>query len=290
MRASRRDPSRRQEAGVRADNGDLPRVAVVPVALLLLIALMAACGSSQSGSSASAHVETPTAGTSATPIVTADPGDPTLLPVPTDVAFLQAPIAIQNEWRTYYATGAITVVPNSTVPFTRPATPPVVDATNGAVSSTTAQQWGDALMRENAWENWAITADQTGLFDNGVISAPAAEPGLVLPQGATSFRIVGERWPASLRLVSVSVSAKGFLKDTDGFAYILEFSQAWSVDAVLANGTTQPVSDQSVSAGQRFVVIGKLEQPANFGEVWYASASFACDSSEPQPVLALCAE
>ena len=94
--------------------------------------------------------------------MTADPGDPTLLPVPADVAFLQAPIAVQNEWRTYYATGAITVVPNSTVPFTRPATPPVVDATNRAVSSTTAQQWGDALMRENAWENWAITANQDG--------------------------------------------------------------------------------------------------------------------------------
>jgi len=275
---------------VRTDNGDLPRVAVAPVALLLLIALMTACGSSQSGSSASDHLETPTSQTSATPIVTADPGDPTLLPVPTDVAFLQAPISIQNEWRMSYATGAITVVPNSTVPFTRPATPPVVDATNGAVSSTTAQQWGDALMRENAWENWAITAGQTGLFDNGVISAPAAEPGLVLPQGATSFRIVGQRWPASLRLVSVSASAQGLLQDTDGYAYILEFSQPWSVEAVFANGTTQPVSDQSVSAGQRFVVVGKLEQPANFGQVWYASASFTCDSSEPQPVLALCAE
>ena len=275
---------------MRADNGDLPRLAAVPVALLLLIALMTACGSSQSGSSASAHLETPTSQTSATPIVTADPGDPTLLPVPADVAFLQAPIAVQNEWRTYYATGAITVVPNSTVPYTRPATPAVVDATNGAVSSTTAQLWGDAVMRENAWENWAITADQTGLFDNGIVSAPQTEPGLVLPQGATSFRIVGQRWPASLRLVSVSTSAQGFLRDTDGYALILEFSRAWSVDAVFANGTTQPLTDQSVSAGQRFVVIGKPEQPANFGEVWYASASFACDSSEPQPVLALCAE
>jgi hypothetical protein len=274
---------------VRADNGDLPRVAMAPVTLLLLTALMTGCGS-QSASSHTAHAEAPTSGTSATPIVTADPGDPTLLPVPTDVPFLEAPIAIQNEWRTDYATGAITVVPNSTVPFTRPATPPVVDATNGAVSSTTAKRWGDALMRENAWENWAITADQTGLFDNGVISAPEAEPGLVLPQGATSFRIVGQRWPASLQLVSVSTSAQGFLRDTDGYALILEFSRAWSVDAVFANGTTQPLTAQSVSAGQRFVVIGKLEQPANFGEVWYASASFACDSSEPQPVRALCAE
>src|SRR6202049_5302797 len=145
-----------REAGLRADTGELPRLAVAPVTLLLLIALMTACGS-QSASSLTAHAETPTSGT--TPIVTADPGDPTLLPVPTDVPFLEAPIAIQNEWRTYYATGAITVVPNSTVPSTRPATPQVVDATSGAVSSTTAQRWGDALLRENAWENWEIRAN-----------------------------------------------------------------------------------------------------------------------------------
>lgn len=275
---------------MRTNNCDLLRLAFVPSTLLLLIVLMTACSPPPSGSSASAHLETPTAETSPTPIVTADPGDPTLFPAPADVAFLQAPIAVQNEWRSYYATGAITVVPNSTVPFRRPATPQVVDATSGAVTSTTAQQWGDALMRENAWENWAITADQTGIFDNGVISAPAAEPGLVLPQGATAFRIVGQRWPASLRLVSVSSSAQGFLQGTDGYAFILAFSHAWSVDVLFANGTTRPLADQSVSASDRFVVIGKLDQPANFGEVWYASASFACDSSEPQPVLALCAE
>lgn len=275
---------------MHVDNGDLRRVAAVQVALLVLISLMTACSSSRSDSSETSRSETRTAEPSATPVVATAPGDPTLLPVPTDVAFLQAPIAIQNEWRTYYATGAIALVPNSTVPSTRPATPQVVDATSGAVSSTTAQRWGDAILRENAWENWAITANQTGLFDNGVISSPAAEPGLVLPQGATAFRLAGQRWPASLRLVSVSSSAQGFLHGTDGFAFIVEFSQPWSVGAVFANGTTQPLADQSVTAGHRFVVIGKLEQPANFGELWYASASFACDSSEPQLVLALCAE
>lgn len=275
---------------MRTDNGDLPRVAVAPVALLLLIALMTACGSSQSGSSASAHLETPTSQTSATPIVTADPGDPTLLPVPADVAFLQAPIAIQNEWRTYYATGAITVVPNSTVPFTRPATPPVVDATNGSVSSTTAQQWGDALMRENAWENWAITADQTGLFDNGIVSASQAEPGLVLPQGATSFRIVGPRWPSSLRLIPLSSASQTFLGTTDGYALVFTFNEGWSVQAVFPNGTTQAITDQSAAAGTSVFVAGKLIAAADFGQLWYGSASFVCNTNEPAPVLTICAE
>ena len=275
---------------MRLDNGDRPRVAAVPVTLLLLIAFMTACGSSLSGSSASVHLETPTSQTSATPIVTTDPGDPTLLPVPADVAFLQAPMAVQNEWRTYYATGAITVVPNSTVPFARPATPSVVDATNRAVSSTTAQQWGDALMRETAWENWAITANQVGLFDNGIVSASQAEPGLVLPQGATGFRIVGPRWPSSLRLIPLSSASQTFLGTTDGYALVFSFNEGWSVQAVFPNGTTQAITDQSAAAGTSVFVAGKLTTVANFGQLWYGSASFVCNASEPAAVLTICAE
>ncbi len=275
---------------MRVDNGDRPRMAVAPVTLLLLTALMTACGSPQPGLSASAHVETPTAKASATPIVTVDPGDPTLLPVPADVAFLQASIAIQNEWRTYYATGAITVVPNSTVPFTRPATPPVVDATNGAVSSTTAQQWGDALMRETAWENWAITANQVGLFDNGIVSASQTEPGLVLPQGATGFRIVGPRWPSSLRLIPLSSASQTFLGTTDAYALVFTFNAGWSVQAVFPNGTTHAITDQSAAAGTSVFVAGKLTTVADFGQLWYGSASFVCNTNEPAPVLRICAE
>ena len=261
-----------------------------PVGTAVCALVMAACGSPTSGPSLSAPTMTPSTRASATPVATTDPGDPTLLPVPADIAFAQAPPAVQDEWRQYYATGAVTVVPNSTVPFKRPATPTVTNDTNGAVDNATAQRWADALMRENAWENWAITADQVGLFDNGVISASQAEPGLVLPQGASGFRIVGQRWPTSLRLIPVSSSAQGFLRDTDRDALLLTFNEAWSVQAVYPNGTTQPVPDQMVSSGQRFVVIGGLKQVVDLGELWYASASFACDSSEPQVVISLCAE
>ncbi len=272
-----------------APRGHLGHIASTAVAALLVL-LVGGCSSSPPGSTPTARPTTSSPAASATAITTTDPGDPTLLPVPMDVPFPQAPVLIQNEWRQYYATGAITVVPNTTVPFARPTTPKVVDATSGAVDSATAQRWGDALMRENAWENWAITANQIGLFDNGVISSSQAEPGLVLPQGATGFRIVGTRWPASLRLVPVSSSTKAFLHDNDSYAYLLTFSQPWSVEAVFPNGATQPVADQQVAAGARFAVIGQLKQLDDFGELWYGSASFACDNSEPQPVLSLCGE
>jgi len=279
--------ARRNAHSGRGMSGGARRRLLLAVGAAGMVVWLSSCGSTSTTPTPSGRVRP---GSSATPFTSKDPGDPTLLPAPADVPFAQAPSAVQNEWRQYYATGAITVVPNSTVPYMRPTTPQVANATNGAVDNATAQRWGDALVRENAWENWAITANQVGLFDNSVISSSQAEPGLVLPQGATGFRIVGERWPMSLRLVPVPSSSQTFLHDSDEYAYILAFKRAWSVESLFPNGTTQPIADQMVSAGARFVVIGRLKQLQDFGELWYASASFACDSSEPQPVLSLCAE
>ena len=167
---------------------------------LLLALIVAACGS-PSGSTPKARPASPSPRGTATPITTTEPGDPTLLPVPANIPFLQAPAPIQNEWRQYYATGAITVVPNSTVPFQRPATPQVVNDTNGAVDNTTAQQWADALMREAAWENWAITADQLSLLGQRRHQRACGHGRCRAAHGATGLTITGSRWPSSLRLV-----------------------------------------------------------------------------------------
>lgn len=272
-----------------ASQGHLGRARTTTATLFVL--LVAACGSSSPASRPTESV-TPSTLPEASPssITTTDPGDPTLLSVPMDIPFPQAPLAVQNEWRQYYATGAITVVPNTSVPFARPATPRVVDATNGAVDAATASLWGDALMRENAWENWAIIALQLGLFDDSVVSASRAEPGLVLPQGATGFRITGMRWPASLRLVPLSRISQTFLGVSDAYAFTFSFTHPWSVDAVFPNGTTQPIADQTASAGTTVVAAGKVVSLPDLGEIWYADASYVCNSSEPQPVLTICAE
>jgi len=258
-------------------------------AALLLALIAAACGS-PSGSTPKVRPASPSPRGTATPITTTEPGDPTLLPVPANIPFLQAPAPIQNEWRQYYATGAITVVPNSTVPFQRPATPQVVNDTNGAVDNTTAQQWADALMREVAWENWAITADQLSLLDSGVISAPAVTAGIALPSGATGLTISGSRWPSSLRLVSVSPSTQAFLSITDTYALIATFATGWSVLATYPDGHTEPISGQVVPAGGIAAVAGKASTVTDFGELWYGSQGFACDSSEPPQIVALCSE
>jgi hypothetical protein len=37
-------------------------------------------------------------------------------------------------------------------------------------------------------------------------------------------------------------------------------------------------------------VAGRLMSPANFGELWFGSASLSCDANEPTAVLSLCTE
>jgi hypothetical protein len=272
-----------------APRGHLGHIAGAAVAGLLLL-MVGGCGPSPPGATPTARPTTSRPVTSATPITTTDPGDPTLLPVPMDVPFPQAPPPVQNEWRQYYATGAITVVPNSTVPFARPSTPQVTNATNGAIDSATAQRWGDALMRENAWEHWAITANQISLLDSGVISASAVTAGLVLPSGATGFVITGSRWASAIKLVKVSADAQGFLKITDGYALVITFAQGWAVSAVFPDGHKEAIAGQVVPAGGIAAVTGKLTTVPDFGELWYGSQGFACDSSEPAQIVALCNE
>lgn len=264
------------------------RLAATAVGTLLACAV-AACGSPSTTSSGK---PTPSATVSASPtsVTSTDPGDPTLLPVPQDIPFTQAPPDIQSEWRQYYATGAITVVPNSTVPYKRPPTPQVVNDTAGAVDQVTAQRWADAAMRETAWENWAISVDQVSLLDSGVISAPAVTAGVVLPTGASGFVITGSRWPSSLRLVPVHPDTQSFLKVSDSYALIATFATGWSVLAKYPDGHTQPVGGQSASPGATDAVTGTMRTVSNFGELWFGSQGFACDSNEPGQIVALCNE
>ncbi len=250
---------------------------------------VAACSSSPSPTPSPRH--SPTArGTASPSLITGDAGDPTLLPVPADTPWNQASIALQNEWRSYYGIGAITVIPNTTVPYHRPPTPTVANGTNGAIDDATAQRWGDALMREAAWENWAITANQTSLLDSGEISAPAVTAGISLPQGATSLRIAGSRWPTALRLVTVSGDARSFLKITDTYALIVTFGQGWTVEAMYPDGHAQPLSGQIAAPGAMGFVTGHLDSPADLGELWLGSSSLGCDSNEPAVIQTLCAE
>jgi len=280
--------SSHQELGMGVSRGNLCRAAELGVGVLLCLTALG-CGSPTSATP-TAH---PTSGpprATATPVTSTDPDDPTLLPVPANIPFLQAAAPIQNEWRQYFATGAITIVPNSTVPFQRPVTPQVVNDTNGAVDTATAQRWADAVMRETAWENWAITANQISLLDSGVISAPAVTAGVTLPTGATGFTITGSRWPSSLRLVSVRSAAQSLLRVADVYAFVATFATGWSVMATFPNGQAQPLSGQAVSAGAVDAVTGSLKSVTNFGELWFGSQGFACDSGEPPVILSLCNE
>ena len=264
-------------------------------ALLAVLALAACGGPSSSTSTTTATDSSPTStGSSTSPPeysptpVTGDAGDPRLLPLPADTPYAQAPPAIQAEWQSYFARGIVTTVPNSTVPYQRPTTPRVQNATGGAVDDATAQRWGDALMRQTAWATWASDHNQLQLLYE--TSSRNAYPGLALPAGATGFQIIGTQYASGLTLVKVPSNTEAFLHITDQYAFIVTQQGSGGISAVFPDGHTQALPNQSFAVGDVSYLTGSLTMKPLLGDVWYGTSSDACNASEPAAIQQLCSQ
>ena len=275
-----------------AEGGPPVMRAGVSVAGLLAALGLAACGGPSSTSSTTTMGAPPTStgsptsapASSPTPL-TGDAGDPQLLPLPTDTPYAQAPAAIKAEWQSYFARGIISTVPNSTVPYQRPTTPRVQNATRGAVDDATAQRWGDALMRQTAWATWAIDHNQLQLLYE--TSSRNAYPGIALPAGASGFQIVGNQYALTLRLARVPAATQQILRVSDSYAFIATAS-AGSINAVFPDGHTQPLPGQTTANGTTYFITGALATKPLLGDVWFGTSSAACDSGEPPPIQTMC--
>jgi hypothetical protein len=234
-----------------------------------------------------------TAHAAATPsLVTGNAGDPALLPVQSPIPVVQASSTLIAEWRPY-ADGLLTLIPDTSVPYSRPAVPPLADGTGGAVDQPTEHRWAEAFMREQAWENWSIDHAQLDFVTGNVISAAAAETGLYLPEGATTLRITGTRWPSAVRIVRVPQPAASSppLSASDGYAVLATFQQGWAVVAVFPDGHTEPLSQQIDDPGETDFFIGHLDaSKRQLGELWFATVAGNCGGHVPAVVAQLCSE
>jgi hypothetical protein len=238
--------------------------------------------------------QSPTArATSSLSVVTGDAGDPTLLPLPSPVPVEQATSALLNEWQPLIQAGSLTLIPDTSVPYERPSVPPLTDGTGGAVDQTSEQRWADAFMREQAWENWAIGHTQVDFVTSGVISAPAAETGLYVPDGATALRIKGTRWPSAVRVVKVPQPAASSppLSTSDAYAVLATYQQGWSVVAVFPDGHTTELTQQVDSPGETDYFIGHLDTSKHqLGEMWFSSVAGNCGGQVPPVVAQMCSQ
>jgi hypothetical protein len=260
---------------------------IVAVAVLTVYTVRGLRGGSSPHTAASqASTRATATSTATTALVTGDAGDPRLIPVPADIPLADASEALVNEWMPYV--DQLTIIPSTKVPYQRPPTPPVTNATAGAVDDATARRWADGLMREFAWENWAISSAQIAFLANNALSDRQVT-GFALPEGASGVRITGPRWPSSLRLVKVSQNVRDFLKVSDDYAFLVTFKDGFSVNAVFPDGRNQEMTENSVPAGATGFVVGRLISKPVLGELWYGSASYGC-LNEPAVLSALCTE
>lgn len=263
------------------------------VAATISAMMVAGCSNQPATPKASPHHSATAQETASPSLVAGDPGDPMLLPVQSPLPIDQASAALVAEWQPYVDEGTLTLIPDTSVPFQRPVVPPVTDGTGGAVNRSTEQQWVDAFMREQAWENWAISHSQLDFVTNNIISAHAAETGLYLPDGATGLRIQGTRWPSALRVVLVPQPAASSppLSTSDSYAILATYREGWSVDAVFPNGHTSALMQQVDQPGETDFFVGHLDaSKRQLGELWYSSVAGNCGGQVPNVVAELCSQ
>jgi len=264
----------------------------LPLAAAMTVMTLASCSNSSPMPRPSAHAPSPTSRATGSPsLVAGGPGDPALLPVPSPVPIAQAPRALLEEWHPYADGGVLTLIPDTSVPYSRPAVPTLTDGTGGATDQPTEHRWAEAFMREQAWENWAINHAQIDFVTSDIISAAAAETGLYLPEGATGLRVTGNRWPSAVRIVRVPQPAASSppLSTSDGYAVLATYQQGWSVVAVFPDGHTTALSQQVDEPGEVDYFIGHLDaSKRQLGELWFATVAGNCGGHVPTVVAQLC--
>jgi len=167
------------------------------------------------------------------------------------------------------------------------------NATNGAVSDATAQQWGRAFQLAQAYYYWAMQNNARGALTSGVLADPspaavanlfgtdlqdldsAKQAGGVLvyqpPRIATTQAVV---MPPELQqaMVRQGLTAKGY-----GVAVRIVGPTSRIVR--LADGSTRTIAVGDASYEADVVAWGELRSDPDVGPVWYEYGYYGCDGS-----------
>jgi hypothetical protein len=161
----------------------------------------------------------------------------------------------------FHACGATQVPPTSVLVTAPRDLPPVLNATAGSVTDSTARQWGAAFWREQAIEGWAAgSADQQGLLRGPCLRAArvrlAAAPagtaiGLPRPCGGVACL------PVRLTVATTSLPMLQALVLRHG-----------------GNPSRYVILETVLAAGQvDTMVVGGLYQDGPIGPIWFVEAS-----------------
>lgn len=166
------------------------------------------------------------------------------------------------------------------------------NATNGAVSDATAQQWGRAFQLAQAYYYWAMQHNARSALTSGALAdaSPAAVANLFgtdlmdlddakaaggtlvyQPPSTPTTQVV--TIPAELK---TAMQRQGLVPDEYGLAVRLTGPTS---RAIRLNGGDRPISSGDSTYIADVLVWGEIRQDADLGAIWYEHGYYGCDGS-----------
>ena len=238
--------------------------------LLILVLGLSACQSGQPTSHKSPGPHTPTAAASADPQRCARLAQRGFTPCPPTPDRLQLP----------------------------PTT--IRNATNGAVSDATAQQWGRAFQLAQAYYYWAMENNARSALTSGVLADSSAQAvanlfgaDLMDLDNAKSAGDTLVYQPLHMAITQVvpipsdlqqRMRQQGLQPEPYGLA--VRFNGPASRTIRLADGQTRSLRTSSADYSATGLVWGELRADRDLGSIWFESGAYGCDG-EVRSVCAL---
>lgn len=197
----------------------------------------------------------------------------------TDTPAISAPAAIAGAWAGY----GVTLIPGRHVLDGVPATPPVRNLTNGAVSDADAELWAGAEMRTEAYVGWMEANGQPGFNSRLRADTFLAGP---IGQAVRANQHVNDPacdlYPTAIAVVPVDASLDSFfasrgLHTTAHFALVMTFTTGIQ-PCVVTEGTGQgtKVLFTVPPGGGTGIEGGLLQHDSLLGDIWHSDAGGEC--------------
>src|SRR5262249_53870812 len=168
------------------------------------------------------------------------------------------------------------------------------NATNGAISDATAQQWGRAFQLTEAYYRWAMQDNARAALTSGALAEPAAATNLFGPdlKSLDDAKKLGgqlidnEGSMPEVKLVSVPTSLQNRMTQqalvAKPFAVVALFSGTTSRSVRLPDG--REIALGTTSSDVQLLIWGEFKSDPDLGAIWYEHGLYGCQYPEVSSV------
>jgi hypothetical protein len=165
------------------------------------------------------------------------------------------------------------------------------NATNGAVSDATAQQWGRAFQLTEAYYRWALQTNTRAALTSGVLSDSSQESVANLfahdlmeldsARSVNGILVVQPLELAGIQVVAIPRDLQDSMRqqslDPTSYGLAVHFMGPSRRAIQLPNGGEQVLSSSDSSYSAWLLIWGTYKADPELGAIWYEHGNYGCD-------------